>query len=559
MNAIFNFISNLIRNPVQTVVRAATQFVNNPVGTVIGVIRDIASPQSRGSSATGGSSGSAGSSSRSSNWGDDADRRGTDEARRREAQRRAEEARKERLIEQFDRDIGNEYRPVLPETGKPKTSEMPDLDLLRLKYSDPMARKLINAYQTRPNLVSGVMNMAASVEQGANMMFAKWGWDESANGNLETFLTGLNEYFKSLLMQATDPYPTSYPDICNWLPEPLRGGCDGDLADFRNTLDLFIRFGQAFGLPTAAAGLFHYFDGKGEPAYLNPNQILESATSVGELSNVVSNQYLADLFPIVDTSGKVLRAGIDPITLFTGKALNEVAGLDNSMIVSRSQTNSWQSLVRFTDADLVNSIGTATVRPIGAFAVNYTFEASNNRIRMTITQGLEIYDRYDWNGQPIAVNPSNGLVRLYSTATTPPVEMDPTTNTITKVLQSDSEVVANGFISIPYPPDTPNQGGLEYLLGLRSADPGPVFGNPDHPNPINRELRRHNIQIDSDFYAGGFHRLEAEGSAVPYDVYSNINLTIEYEVPYSIDPNGSVQVSSDPSTWTVVSSLGEAN
>lgn len=90
-------------------------------------------------------------------------------------------------------------KPFLPEYGedfeqkaKAKTTKADqEFDLLRLKYSDPMAKKLISAYQTRPEIIKSVFSQAPSDQVALKAIFAKSYYE--ININFKRILTVLSE------------------------------------------------------------------------------------------------------------------------------------------------------------------------------------------------------------------------------------------------------------------------------------------------------------------------------------------------------------------------------
>lgn len=139
-----------------------------------------------------------------------------------------------------------------------------------------------------------------------------------------------------------------------------------------------------------------------------------------------------------------------------------------------------------------------------------------------------------WGRERILVNPNTGTVRLFSSDIPgighhPPLELNPETNELLQVFRSDEELMTEGFIEVPYPPDSVNRGGVADLLNPSAgSNRGPVFGTPDHPLGT---------------YSGSYHLLEAEGTANPFSVFSNFDYIIERSIPYQIAPDGSIRLS----------------
>jgi hypothetical protein len=98
---------------------------------------------------------------------------------------------------------------------------LPDYKLINLQQSDPNARKLMWAYETRPDLVKGVMKAADSYDMGAKTMFANWKWNETANGSFKAFVLAVMNNTQALFQEAeTDPC-AQYP---GWVSDPAFPG-----------------------------------------------------------------------------------------------------------------------------------------------------------------------------------------------------------------------------------------------------------------------------------------------------------------------------------------------
>lgn len=191
---------------------------------------------------------------------------------------------------------------------------------------------------------------------------------------------------------------------------------------------------------------------------------------------------------------------------------------------------------------MTNALGTSTANAGGNAIVTYTLmpDPTNPQIgtiQISVRQNAELYDRYDWQGTPIAYNSSNDTVATPSLVlNNGRLEAGPIL-----ILNSNQQIVGHyppgtdikslpGFTYIEYPPDSPDLGAAGRLWdqynGVTPSGGTQVFGTFDHP---------------FDTFAGDFHAVEANGSASAFDVYSQWSYEQTYAVSYTI-VNGIVNV-----------------
>jgi hypothetical protein len=202
---------------------------------------------------------------------------------------------------------------------------------------------------------------------------------------------------------------------------------------------------------------------------------------------------------------------------------------------------------RFTGV-MVFALGTVTLRPNGEIVIS-NITVTGNTITGTITQSIELYDFYDWDGTPYSVNPTTGTVRFpaFTDATTgtsyPTLELDVATNTVTAATGGFDD---NDYTVIIRPPDAADLGQLvtAYTSGSASAS---IFGTPDHPAAFEQANRKLGswlpwLQFSNTegLYAGEFLNLEANGQAQPFEVYSSWTQSSEFVG--TIQPNGQVVI-----------------
>jgi len=97
---------------------------------------------------------------------------------------------------------------------------------------------------------------------------------------------------------------------------------------------------------------------------------------------------------------------------------------------------------------------------------------------------------------------------------------------------------------VKFPPDAPNWGGVGALIHPElNLDNGPVFGTPDHPNPVYQALTG---SSDQDFYTGNFHQLESAGQAGTFYIYSGWTQKLHYRIPVNVNPDFSIVIIGEP-------------
>ena len=378
MNAILNFVNNLIQNPVQTVVRAVTQFISNPVGTVLGVIRDIASPQSGGSSATGGgnsSSGGSGSSSRSDSGGDDADQRGADEARRREARERAEEAQRARE-EHFDHDIsqqvegnsGNIWTQSARDNSEQsglsdnpnETVIFSDLDFWIDFVGLPISISLLALVGNERYLIPAFTRVGLQLPQTLQILLAGSTDIDSEDNSINATFDWVRRCYSTLLENNTtgDDFLSGTEQVS--VSEPLQEADFGDLSG-DDHLSVSIDDNDSY--------LEYYF-------YIIPDQFIES------LSIHVAEMALLSLailpLAVVGAAGAGVAAAAIGLgsTILVGVQLG-MRGYNALSYLSNGQPEQARTEFGKLGSDFILSVGTAAVATVvGGFAgivraVNY--------------------------------------------------------------------------------------------------------------------------------------------------------------------------------------------
>jgi hypothetical protein len=380
-------------------------------------------------------------------------------------------------------------------------------------------------------------------------------------------------------------HPETYPELCEWLPPSIGGICgdDAGLARFRNLLGNIYRLAWNRA-PVAARLLAHYLDGyvpSGQsawmpdgihrvPMFVNPHQIFANPLFNDPAYDHLANNGLTISEMLSDQFLSILAAnGTDPATLFNGLPLTEFVDGDNLIYVANAVAWNYYQY-RFTGENLEFAFGFARVEPVGNMMIVYRFDVERQMISMSLIQEVQVSDRYDWNGTPIAYNPSTGTVRLNSFddpstgIPIPPLEIDPETNEIIAVLVDNDQVVEGNFTLIPYPPDSPDLGAVAglYFDHMGLVDPAPnrnsaIFGSADHPN-VFVELGFGFFGGDTGFPSGAFHLLEGEGTAGPFYVYSSWRQTNVYEIPFSVSDTGEVIVEVDVTSLQPIVSIGES-
>jgi len=317
---------------------------------------------------------------------------------------------------------------------------------------------------------------------------------------------------------------------------------------------------EQLGLNVVGHSIAQYLDADGNNQFLNPNWLKNSELFT---TNIVQNQ-------IVNSFNNPDGSVIPTYEIFSGLTIDE----SQSMIQEFSQSpqqinvNPWNIGIRLDDiANLHYSIASSSVSSTDHIA-NLNFEMMRNSndeptLQMTITQNIELYDRYDWRGEPIYFNPQTGQVRInindiehigpgyqYST------EINPVTNHMEIIDNDPSNWESDGFIRIPIPPDRARLPsiGTPPVGEVIQPEP-PIFGVPDdHPNPLQLTNFLGPAFPALNFLPGGqtpipsgmFHLLEDANGARPYYIFSNMDYTVMYEIPYSVDVNGRIVFTGEP-------------
>lgn len=350
-----------------------------------------------------------------------------------------------------------------------------------------------------------------------------------------------------------DGFNDPYQEACELLSshENFRIGmslasCSEPAEDHFLVLDLIATF-AAREAPVATGTLYHYLNGDWlnlwhrVPVFINPHQIFQdTALDVNGLTNMEKLTTQPGMLSSM-WSEFLYESHLDPFTLFHGHPL---MNFQNGVVIEPTAGNWLPFNYLFHGVNLKNSLSFATVRPTGDLNVSYEIDTNRNVIVMEVSQPIELVDRYDWSGDPIAINPETGLVRLYPKEfdgyILPGGELDPASNTLIQIIDDPAQIESNGFTRIEYAPDTPNWGGWADLIsgagpGLTSN--GRVFGTPDHPDPR---------PLGDGFFTGQFLALESAGYAGPFWVYSGWDHPITYEIPYSISSDGLIQIMGNP-------------
>jgi hypothetical protein len=392
-------------------------------------------------------------------------------------------------------------------------------------------------------------------------------------------------FAKSPAQEERGDYPVTYPELCEWLPASIGGICgdDAGLARFRNLLGNIYRLAWNIA-PVAARLLAHYLDGYvpgGQsawlpdgihrvPMFVNPYQIFSNplfndpSFNIPEFGIYTITQELSVRF-----LSTLSLSSLDPATLFNDRVVAELIAAGDQIYTMN--TLDWKGFTyRFTGENLEFAFGFALVEPVDDMIVVYRFDTERQVISMSIIQEVQISDRYDWNGKPIAYNPGSGTVRLNSFEdpitgiSIPPLEVNPETNEIIAVLANDGQVAENNFILIPYPPDSPDLGAVAglYFDHMGLVDPAParsstIFGSADHPNPL-VVMNVGFLGGNTGFPSGAFHLLEGEGTAGPFYVYSSWRQTNIYEIPFTVSQDGNVIINETTTLLQPVFSLGES-
>jgi WXG100 family type VII secretion target len=360
-------------------------------------------------------------------------------------------------------------------------------------------------------------------------------------------------FFRAAFMQQqdnSDPYTDDWNQLPPWLrgrdtnPNPDDWGAMWQRASFERTLGSIARIARLLGAPIAAEALDYYLSGAGGSVFLSPNDLLADQGFSGRVNDILSQQNN----PLVSQLLNDLRTG--RVTL---------AELQNGV----TMPSNWQDLARFTTDNTQNAFGTVTV---GARGIPGTADSGEAQVQMrldpargvivaTVTQNVEMYDRYDWRGDPVAYNGTTDTVvmRSFTDPLTgnqiPPMELA-ADGTVVRVYPQNTDISRlPGYEYIEYPPDSPDHGAAagHYYQSQGINDPradqrtDAVFGTPDHPNPY---------PMGDDFYSGQYHALETNGQAAPYNVYSGWEHSQQIEIPYTVRPDGTIVVAGTP---TVVS------
>lgn len=277
----------------------------------------------------------------------------------------------------------------------------------------------------------------------------------------------------------------------------------------------------------ASALMKHYLEASGAPYFIDAGEVLGNLNFMSYLTTLFATQARTFVSSILNTHIKGLSSSRFPQTVMGPFA--------------------WTDPIqpRFGE-DLTNALGTATVNPGGDARIQYVLNPDPQHpgqglMTITFTQNMELYDRYDWKGSPIAYNSQNDTVAIPGNSNRPILILDKN-GKIVDDFPTNTDLAGLGYATVEYPPDSPDIGALDnlytfYKNGTLPPGPSPqVFGTVDHPSQI----------FAGEFFAGQFHALEAMGYASAFDVYSQWTYQQTYVIPYTVDANGNVVVSGDP-------------
>ncbi|HRE48079.1 MAG TPA: WXG100 family type VII secretion target, partial [Aggregatilineales bacterium] len=251
--------------------------------------------------------------------------------------------------------------------------------------------------------------------------------------------------------------------------------------------------------------LFHYLQAAGTTHFVDSNDILGNSEFMDGVT--INRTYHPGVTAKFNAESIVLLANILAQQV-TGQSISGFPLTINDPLI-------WSIQSRF-GGDMTSALGTSTVNSGGNATIQFTLipdpaNPNQGSLQITVDQSMELYDRYDWRGDPIAYNSATDTVAVVYDSNTPVLILDKS-GKIVSTLPAGTDIRAiAGYTYVEFPPDSPDRGALYNLYAQSRGVTLPpeastqVFGTFDHPH---------------DIYAGDFHALEANGVASAFDVYS---------------------------------------
>jgi len=347
------------------------------------------------------------------------------------------------------------------------------------------------------------------------------------------------DYYYEMLNRAISIYNVGHPYFLS----------ENDLAKFRNMLASIANFGGSppINFTLAARMMSHYLGATGNPLFIDPRYLF---LEVADPTNYRDFQ--------------------DVISLEIQKVLRDLEFDINSHQITLENIN-WQTSMEMFPGDAQYALGAINLSSTdGVLNISYFINPVTLSGYITIRQNVEMYDRYNWDAEPIFFNPQTGRVITLphyfpGGRVSPPLLINPATNEVQAFSDEQEnyndydietlyhEAIEKGYLPLSNPSDEWDFAALQLpstsiTAGQElTAVPGVNFFGPpanDHTNPFYER----GLQIlggDSHFSAGLFHRIESNGGAKPYYVFSNADVTQTYFVQFQ-DNNGIIMV--DPNT-----------